>query len=265
MKWYEFIHQSIRSSSQTTTPDFITSSKDVHSVWNLDTWNHLVRPRIPSSSHPRARSRSDTFNSDKICLMFLPTTCFLTMSAVDGGPPHTLIDSVNQQKLVFYGDILLLSLLACFILANILQNWPWHSSPLTYRHSFSGHSSEKGEPQKPTHGQDLDPPPQYSPSPQYSEPRLKAIFRGLTRSLFLHHHIISGVSFGKMLIVCIYSSILLCLTFYKSNPFTDPKRAGLVAISQIPFVLVLATRNVLRIATGFGYEQVLATRLTWVT
>lgn len=56
---------------------------------------------------------------------------------------------------------------------------------------------------------------------------------------------------------------MLYAGIYKSNPFTNPTRAGLVATSQVPLVFVVATKNnIVSALTGYGYEKVNAPKTT---
>ena len=59
-------------------------------------------------------------------------------------------------------------------------------------------------------------------------------------------------------VICVlYFGLLLFAALYKSSVFKDPRRAGWVAISQIPVVYVLATKNnVLCVAWGTAYDRV---------
>lgn len=66
-----------------------------------------------------------------------------------------------------------------------------------------------------------------------------------------------GLSVGKAAIIVTYFGIILYAGLHKSNPFTDPVRAGFVAVSQLPVVILLATKNnVLGMLISVGYEQV---------
>lgn len=66
-----------------------------------------------------------------------------------------------------------------------------------------------------------------------------------------------GLSVGKAAIMATYFVIIMYAGLHKSNPFTDPVRAGFVAMSQVPVVVLLATKNnVLGMFIGVGYEQV---------
>lgn len=66
-----------------------------------------------------------------------------------------------------------------------------------------------------------------------------------------------GLTVGKVAMQLTYFFILLYATLYKSNVFTTPVRAGYVAASQIPVVLILGTKNnLLGVAVGMGYERV---------
>ncbi|KAJ2974185.1 hypothetical protein NUW54_g11930 [Trametes sanguinea] len=65
-----------------------------------------------------------------------------------------------------------------------------------------------------------------------------------------------GLTIGKLLVEVSYFSVLLYAGLYKSNPLTQPVRSGYVAISQIPIVVALGTKNnVVGMMIGFGYER----------
>lgn len=72
----------------------------------------------------------------------------------------------------------------------------------------------------------------------------------------LRYRLDAGFSVGQALILVIYSAALVYAGFLKSNPFADPLRTGFVAMSQIPVVYLLATKNnILGIFLGLGYEK----------
>lgn len=74
---------------------------------------------------------------------------------------------------------------------------------------------------------------------------------------FLRHRLDAGFSLGKALILGVYAAILVYATFYKSNPFKDSARTGFVAMSQIPIVYILGTKNnIVGTCVGMGYERV---------
>ncbi|KAH9855485.1 iron reductase [Lenzites betulinus] len=65
-----------------------------------------------------------------------------------------------------------------------------------------------------------------------------------------------GLTIGKGLVELTYFAVMLYAGLYKSNPFTDPIRAGFVAVSQIPIVVALGTKNnIVGMLIGFGYER----------
>ncbi|TBU28196.1 incomplete iron reductase [Dichomitus squalens] len=73
---------------------------------------------------------------------------------------------------------------------------------------------------------------------------------------FLRNTIRPGLTIGKSIILLGYFGTLLYAGLYMSNPFTDPLRAGFVAASQIPVVMLLGTKNnLLGMLIGFGYER----------
>ncbi|KAI9057357.1 incomplete iron reductase [Trametes sanguinea] len=77
-----------------------------------------------------------------------------------------------------------------------------------------------------------------------------------TIAAFLRQTIRPGLTIGKLLVEVSYFSVLLYAGLYKSNPLTQPIRSGYVAISQIPIVVALGTKNnVVGMMIGFGYER----------
>lgn len=76
-------------------------------------------------------------------------------------------------------------------------------------------------------------------------------------SSILRHRVHDNYSIGQVLLMLVYITIISYVSFYKSNPFTDPHRAGFVITSQIPFVYALATKNnIIGFMVGVGYEKV---------
>ncbi|KAI6032654.1 hypothetical protein F5J12DRAFT_712486 [Pisolithus orientalis] len=72
----------------------------------------------------------------------------------------------------------------------------------------------------------------------------------------LRYRLDSGFSVGQALVLGLYSAILIYPVFLKSNPFTDPLRTGIVAMSQIPLVYMLGTKNnLLGVFLAIGYEK----------
>lgn len=73
----------------------------------------------------------------------------------------------------------------------------------------------------------------------------------------LRYRLNSGFSAGQALVLGFYSVVLLYPTFLKSDPFTDPLRTGFVALSQIPLVYILGTKNnIIGMFLAMGYERV---------
>lgn len=86
------------------------------------------------------------------------------------------------------------------------------------------------------------------------DPTASSLLHHVT-SLF-RHRIHDNYSVGQILLMLAYISIIFYVSFYKSNPFTDPHRAGFVITSQIPFVYALATKNnIIGMMVGVGYEK----------
>jgi len=79
----------------------------------------------------------------------------------------------------------------------------------------------------------------------------------------LNYRIAPGTSVGKAGVLVAYLAAVLYAGLYKGNPFSDSVRAGFVAMSQIPIVYALGTKNnVLAYVSGAGYEKVCPTHLT---
>ena len=82
---------------------------------------------------------------------------------------------------------------------------------------------------------------------------------------FLRTTIRPGLTIGKSIILLGYFGTLLYAGLYMSNPLKDPLRAGFVAASQIPVVVLLGTKNnILGMLIGFGYERVRVARIVSV-
>lgn len=82
---------------------------------------------------------------------------------------------------------------------------------------------------------------------------------------FLRHRLDAGFSLGQALILGLYTAILVYASLLKSNPFKDTVRMGIVAMSQIPIVYVLGTKNnIVGMCLGMGYEKVSPRTLTWL-
>ncbi|CAL1710629.1 unnamed protein product [Somion occarium] len=75
-------------------------------------------------------------------------------------------------------------------------------------------------------------------------------------SHYLRLTIRPGLTVGKAFIVLAYTVAIVYAGLLKSNPFTQPVRSGWVAVSQVPVVIILATKNnVPGMLLGVGYER----------
>ncbi|KAI1792236.1 incomplete iron reductase [Ganoderma leucocontextum] len=73
---------------------------------------------------------------------------------------------------------------------------------------------------------------------------------------FLRTSVRPGLTIGKSIILLGYLGIVLYAGLYMSNPLTEPIRAGFVAVSQIPVVIIFGTKNnLVGMLIGFGYER----------
>ena len=73
----------------------------------------------------------------------------------------------------------------------------------------------------------------------------------------LDHRVHDGYSIGQVLIMLCWLAVLFYVSFYKApSLFYNSERLGFVAVSQVPFVYILATKNnVLGTLVGVGYEK----------
>lgn len=73
----------------------------------------------------------------------------------------------------------------------------------------------------------------------------------------LRARITPDISVAQAMVLAIYFYVLIYVSFYKSNPFTDPMRTGYVSVSQMPLVFLFASKNNPAGALiGYGYEKV---------
>ncbi|KIK96605.1 hypothetical protein PAXRUDRAFT_72202, partial [Paxillus rubicundulus Ve08.2h10] len=73
---------------------------------------------------------------------------------------------------------------------------------------------------------------------------------------FLSHRVYEAYSLAQVLVMVAYTAVIFYVGFYKSNPFTDPVRAGWVTVSQVPFLYAFATKNnLIGMLLGVGYEK----------
>ncbi|KAL6302891.1 iron reductase [Sparassis latifolia] len=89
--------------------------------------------------------------------------------------------------------------------------------------------------------------PTHMPSWSTMLPGLTSVFSGFIRP---------GLSICKALLLLAYLLAIVIFGLFMSNPFTNFIRAGYVAVSQIPVIVILATKNnVLGAMIGYGYEK----------
>jgi hypothetical protein len=79
----------------------------------------------------------------------------------------------------------------------------------------------------------------------------------LTLACNLNFRVAPGISLGNLLVFLVYTSLMLYASLCRTNPLTNPKRTGYLAISQVPIAVALAGKtNWLALACGIGYEKV---------
>ncbi|KAG1732109.1 ferric reductase like transmembrane component-domain-containing protein [Suillus lakei] len=161
--------------------------------------------------------------------------------------------AVDPFQLVFHIDIFLLALAGVFALAKPVMRsvqFPPSGAPaadnLTSDESHTLHSEAHliRHPAAKKEGWSLPPHVRAWSS------------RVPTFANILRYRLDVGFSLGQALVLVIYSAALVYPGFFKSNPFADPLRTGFVAMSQIPVVYLLATKNnLLGMFLGLGYEK----------
>lgn len=100
------------------------------------------------------------------------------------------------------------------------------------------------------------PPPGRSPYPPHV-PAWSARTHLHAAAALLGRRVNLGLSLGQGFLLAFYAGALAFGVLHRSSPFTDPLRAGFVAVSQVPLVYALAARNgPLSALLGIGYEKV---------
>lgn len=92
-------------------------------------------------------------------------------------------------------------------------------------------------------------------SPPLHVPSLSTLLYPI--STFFVYSITPGKTLGKVALSLIYIAGILFVVFFSSDPLADPARLGDIAVSQIPFVVALGTKNnIIGILLSKGYERV---------
>ena len=98
--------------------------------------------------------------------------------------------------------------------------------------------------------------PALAHSPPTRVPRWSTLIHPFA-SYAINYRVAPSLSVGKLFVLAVYLGVIFYAAFYKSNPFTDPARAGFIAMSQIPIVIGLANKNnLLSYLCGVAYEKV---------
>ncbi|TFK47381.1 hypothetical protein OE88DRAFT_1811188 [Heliocybe sulcata] len=91
-------------------------------------------------------------------------------------------------------------------------------------------------------------------SPPAHVPEWTTYAHGL--SIILRYPIAPRLSLGQVLLMVGYFTLLLYAELYRASAFKHPIRAGFVAMSQIPLVYALATKNnAIGLVVGKSYEK----------
>jgi ferric-chelate reductase len=194
--------------------------------------------------------------------------------------------AVDAVALVFHIDLLFVAFLGCFVLFRLPRVIARLSRAMSWTH---GHVLRSVRRRRPKNGRQLaagysmgDIPSEggmdfasdYSHSlytPEYVAQRQKlkrarlsypphvASCPAFARAFvpILRYRITPGFSFGQLLVLSVYFSILLYVAFLESNPFTDSLRSGYIAMSQLPVVFTFAAKNsIAGMLLGMSYEKV---------
>jgi len=197
---------------------------------------------------------------------------------MDGVPLPRSLDqlAVDARSLTFYINILFLAVLSAFILVNLPRAFARVSQANEWCRGFSLRSTRLGRPSPPSTPQNMQVKAgvgndgsddshifdsqasqmeQKSNSYPLHVPACPAFARPLAWLLSIR--LSPGFSLGQILILGFYMGILVYGGFHNSNPVTDPVRTGWIAVSQLPIVCALATKNnLIGLTVGLGYEKV---------
>ncbi|KAJ7621188.1 ferric reductase like transmembrane component-domain-containing protein [Roridomyces roridus] len=191
--------------------------------------------------------------------------------------------TLDVQALVYHTVIFLLALVALAFLLRIprvlarfwrLSEWtkghllgythntgPSHTTAISFD-AATGYLKEAGSSQE-SHSSYDDPkftamtrpqrdpnrllPPHMSPNPSFLRPVVS----------LLRCRVAPGLSYAQAFTCLGYLGVLLYPGIYRSRgPFIDINRYGYLAVSQIPFIFALGTKNsVIGMFLGYGYEK----------
>lgn len=180
-------------------------------------------------------------------------------------PQSADVKSIDILKLVFYSDILLISIFIILSFVHVpsgsgrVQAW-WHTLFLCNGTPVSANSMQSSVDFSMTKSmEDSDFVSAVDTIGTVFSPPIKRKISSTFRSidLRLQRCIFPGCSIWKALAMGIYSAILTSLIFYRSNIFTNPSRTGIIAVSQLPLAFLSATRNnILNIVIGYIHVKV---------
>jgi hypothetical protein len=205
-------------------------------------------------------------------------TSYQVSPTINGDPSQLLAvaatvtessSTVNDLRLVFNGDILLLALFSCLVLLGLRRAFArfsctheciqghilWSTSADKWRNRLPSAdiASQKGVHIQHPHTYLED---RLSAAAPPHAPVISSIIHPIASPFA--HRITPGFSLGQVVILGVYGAILQYESFYKSNLFTDPIRTGFVGTAQIPFLFALATKNnILASLVGLSYEKVI--------
>lgn len=208
-----------------------------------------------------------------------------TAAGPAGSPPTSRAAPVNVEVLVYHTVIVLLALAALLVVLRIPRAFArlWRTSEWTRGHflgyePFTGpsfHGSFGHEPSNFGYSKELGSddshvtydrsskevlisatgrpssrayPPHMEPTPPVLRPLVS----------LLRCRISPGISMSQLVVYVGYLGVLLYAAIYRTTgPFSDFTRYGYIAVSQIPFVFGLGSKNnVLGMFLGMGYEKV---------
>ena len=90
-----------------------------------------------------------------------------------------------------------------------------------------------------------------------SSSRAGFMYRAFARGQRIAAKSIGDFSISKLSVMAAYLALILAITFYRADITVNTERAGWVAVSQIPVIFALGTKNnIIGALIGQGYERV---------
>ncbi|THH32211.1 hypothetical protein EUX98_g1990 [Antrodiella citrinella] len=165
---------------------------------------------------------------------------------------HSGKPAVDPAKLVFWVDVLLLGVLGLFTLLRspwrlrcFANGGEWKRGYMLY-HVDTRADAIRSSPSDNTTAAGTSCRSYARPSSDFTH---KLVYLSRTP-------IVSGYSLGRIVLMLLYFGVLLFAALFRDSVFTNPVRDAWIAVSQLPFVVALATKNnVFSVLLGVGHEK----------